>query len=148
MPHNQHPGIAFYIQSPTHGPQVLMSHISQFLQQQTREKDFYEGYWPSIQRNLLKQLQDVDLNQSMRSQRIWQGLGANDTQLHRNQQLANTVEAMTFDDIIRYATNMNLNQTFGELVLFSAGKFAPLQTAETDVISNIADFKSKVEFYL
>ena len=148
VPHNQHPGIAFYIQSPTHAPQVLMSHISQFLQQQTREKDFYEGYWPSIQRNLLKQLQDVDLNQSMRSQRIWQGLGANDTQLHRNQQLTNTVEAMTFEDITRYATNMNLNQTFGELVLFSAGKFAPLQTAETDVISNIADFKSKVEFYL
>ncbi len=148
VPHNQHPGIAFYIQSPSHGPQVLMSHISQFLQQQTREKDFYEGYWPSIQRNLLKQLQDVDLNQSMRSQRIWQGLGANDSQLHRNQQLANAIEAMTFDDIIRYATNMNLNQTFGELVLFSAGKFAPLQTAEPDKISHIADFKSKVEFYL
>ncbi|TPV61749.1 peptidase M16 [Aestuariibacter sp. GS-14] len=148
VPHNQHPGITFYIQSPTHGPQVLMSHISQFLQQQTRERAFYEGYWPNIQRNLLKQLQDVDLNQSMRSQRIWQGLGSNDSNLHRNQLIASTIESMSFDDIIGYATNMNLNQTFGELVLFSAGKFPPLQSEEQDTITHIADFKSRVEFYL
>ncbi|MGB0215536.1 MAG: insulinase family protein [Alteromonas oceani] len=148
VPHNQHPGIAFYIQSPNNAPQVLLDHISTFLQQQTSEKAFYEGYWPHIQRNLLKQLQDVDINQSMRSQNIWQSLGAKDPQLNTNQRLAQAIESMRFSDIERYATDMNLNQTFGQLVLYAPGKFKTMNVANDVFIPNIADFKSKVEFYL
>lgn len=146
--HNQHPGMAFYIQSPNIPPQELLEHISAFLQQQTNEKSFYEGYWPHIQRNLLKQLQDVDINQSMRSQRIWQSLGAGDPQLHNNQLIAKAIETMCFADIERYATDMNLNQTFGQLVLFAPGKFESINVSSNVNIPNIADFKSKVEFYL
>ena len=148
VPHNQHPGIAFYIQSPNNSPQVLLDHISAFLQQQTSEKAFYEGYWPHIRRNLLKQLQDVDINQSMRSQNIWQSLGADDPQLNTNQRLAQAIESMRFSDIERYATDMNLNQTFGQLVLYAPGKFKTMNVANEVFIPNIADFKSKVEFYL
>ncbi|GGF71802.1 peptidase M16 [Alteromonas lipolytica] len=148
VPHNQHPGIAFYIQSPNNAPQVLLEHISHFLQQQTKEKAFYEGYWPNIQRNLLKQLQDVDINQSMRSQNIWQSLGAGDPNLHTNQLIAQAIETMTFADIESYATDMNLNQTFGQLVLIAPGKFKSIAVSSDVAIANIADFKSKVEFYL
>lgn len=148
VPHNRHPGIAFYIQSPNNSPQVLLSHMSEFLLQQTKEKAFYAEYWPHIQRNLLKQLQDVDLNQSMRSQRIWQSLGAGDVSLSKNQSIADAIRNISFDDIERYATNMNLNQTFGQIVLYAPGRFKPIKTNELDNIANIADFKSKVEFYL
>ena len=55
---------------------------------------------------------------------------------------------MRFSDIERYATDMNLNQTFGQLVLYAPGKFKTMNVANEVFIPNIADFKSKVEFYL
>ncbi|MDC8831572.1 insulinase family protein [Alteromonas gilva] len=146
--HNQHPGIAFYIQSPNNSPQVLLEHITAFLHQQTSEKPFYENYWPHIQRNLLKQLQDADLNQSMRSQRIWQSLGANDPTLNHNLMIASTIETMQFTDIERYANDMSINQSFKQLVLSAPGKFPSISASPEASIANIADFKSKVEFYL
>ncbi|NVK55916.1 MAG: insulinase family protein [Alteromonadaceae bacterium] len=146
--HNQHPGIAFYIQSPNNSPQVLLEHITAFLKQQTSERAFYQNYWPHIQRNLLKQLQDADLNQSMRSQRIWQSLGANDPTLNHNLHVASTIESMQFSDIENYANDMSVNQSFKQLVLFAPGKFPSISAPHDVSIANIADFKSKVEFYL
>ncbi len=48
VPHNQHPGMAFYIQSPQCSPKQLLDAMTAFLFQQLNEIEFYRFYWPTI----------------------------------------------------------------------------------------------------
>jgi secreted Zn-dependent insulinase-like peptidase len=148
VPLNQHPGIAFYVQSPSSSPENILHEISTFLQSQINEIDFYRNYWPNIQHNLLKQLQEKDLNQSMKSQRLWLSLGMLDMSFNRNTQLAAKVSQLSFDDISDYAKKMNTRQVFGELILSAPGKFNSLQLLPEKNIRHIADFKSSASFFL
>lgn len=148
VPHNQHPGMAFYIQSPAYSPSILLQQMSEFLKSQVDEIDLYRQYWPNIQQNLLKQLQEKDLNQSMKSQRLWLSLGMLDMEFNRAKQLAATVAKMTFDDIQLYAQRMVTRQVFGELVLYAPGRFDTIIPPIENQIKHIADFKSTASYFL
>ena len=141
-PHNQHPGIAFYIQSPTHDPASLISAITQFLFQQLNELDFYRYYWPSIQNNLLKQLEERDLSLSMKSQRFWVSLGTRDIQFNRNTSLAECISELTFEHIEDYARKLANREHFGELVLYANGRFPDIGDQGENTVSSIASFKN------
>ena len=147
VPHNQHPGISFYVQSPTHGPEALLSAMTGFLFQQLHEIEFYQYYWSSIQQNLLKQLEERDLSLSMKSQRLWVSLGTKDLEFNRNIQLAECIGNISFNDIRSYATKLANRALFGEMVLFASGKFEPMGTPEESTISNIAAFKSNTPYF-
>ncbi|HBF71186.1 MAG TPA: peptidase M16, partial [Alteromonas australica] len=67
VPHNQHPGMAFYVQSPSTSPKKLLDAMTSFLFQQLDEIEFYRFYWPTIKQNMLKQLEERDLTLSMKS---------------------------------------------------------------------------------
>lgn len=141
VPHNQHPGMSFYIQSPTHSPDQLLEEITQFLFEQLKEIDFYQAYWDNIRQNLLKQLEDKDLSLSMKSQRLWISLGTEDYHFDRNQRLATMIESLDFDQISAYADKLANRELFGELVLFAQGKFTETASPTGLRVDDITAFK-------
>ncbi len=147
VPHNQHPGIAFYVQSPSYGPFHLLEAMTSFLYQQLDEIEFYRHYWPTIQQNLLKQLQEHDLSLPMKSQRLWVSLGIKDRGFNRNAQLAAQVSQLTFEDIQAYAQSLADRSLFGELVLYSRGKFDGINAPSDRSINSIASFKQRIPYF-
>lgn len=147
VPHNQHPGMAFYIQSPSHGPEVLLKEMTDFLFEQLDEIDFYRFYWSTIQKNLLKQLEERDLSLSMKSQRLWVSLGTQDLAFDRNAKLADLISRTSFQDIQSYATSIARRNVFGELVLFACGKFEPLDISDNKLLKDLAQFKKTTRYF-
>ncbi len=147
VPHNQHPGIAFYVQSPTHGPQQLLSAMTGFLYQQLKEIDFYRYYWPTIKQNLLKQLDERDMSLAMKSQRLWVSLGTKDLEFNRNTRLAECITDITFEAIQDFAARLADRTLCGELVLYANGKFSELATPGEDTVTDIAEFKRSSPYF-
>ncbi|MFC3093249.1 peptidase M16 [Alteromonas sediminis] len=147
VPHNQHPGLAFYAQSPTHDCETLFQAIIQFLREQINELSFYRGYWPSIQANLLKQISEPDHTLAMQSQRLWLNLGLNDPRNQRHDDLINCIENMQFNDLVDCANSLLARNTFGELVLYSEGQLASFSPDSGISVSNIELFKSNAPFF-
>ena len=147
VPHNQHPGIAFYVQSPNYSARKLLDAMTSFLFQQLDEIEFYRFYWPTIQQNLLKQLEERDLTLSMKSQRLWISLGTQDLAFNRNSQLAECINQLTFKDIQDYAQQLANRERCGEMVLFSCGKHAKLNTPANRTINSISQFKTQIPYY-
>ncbi|NMH59467.1 insulinase family protein [Alteromonas ponticola] len=146
VPHNQHPGFAFYIQSPGYAPEHLLTEIRQFITRQFDEISFYRTYWPTIQKNLLKQLEEKDLSQSMKAQRLWMALGNGDKTFSHNKRLAQKIHSLTFDDIKTYADAAANREKFGELVLYAPGKFEGLDE-NLPHITDIATFKRNTRYF-
>ena len=124
VPHNQHPGMAFYVQSPNNSAKTLLDAMTVFLFQQLEEIEFYRFYWSTIKQNLLKQLEERDLNLSMKSQRLWISLGTQDLSFNRNTQLAECISALSFE-----------------------GKHEKLETPKHRTINGISEFKSQIPYY-
>lgn len=147
VPHNQHPGIAFYVQSPDYGPTPILEAITTFLFQQLEEIDFYRFYWPTIQKNLLKQLEERDLTLSMKSQRLWVSLGTHDLAFDRNIKLAECIASLTFERIQEYAHALAERTHCGELILFSEGKHEPISSVAEQTITSISEFKRQASYF-
>lgn len=147
VPHNQHPGMAFYIQSPLAGPKQLLEAMTTFLYEQLNEIEFYRFYWPTIQQNLVKQLEERDLTLSMKSQRLWVSLGTQDLAFNRNTLLAQCIRSLTFEDIQHYADQLAKRERCGELILYSKGKFDGIEMRKKRKISSISDFKQQIPYY-
>lgn len=148
VPHNQHPGMAFYIQSPQCSPKQLLDATTEFLFQQLDEIEFYRFYWPTIQQNLVKQLEERDLTLSMKSQRLWVSLGTQDLEFNRNSKLAARIKTLSFEEIQAFADQLAKRERCGELVLYSSGKFKAIPTLQKRTINSIAEFKKKIPYYL
>lgn len=147
VPHNQHPGMAFYIQSPQCSPKKLLDATTSFLYQQLHEIEFYRFYWPNIQQTLVKQLEERDLTLSMKSQRLWVSLGTQDFGFNRNTKLAEHIKALSFEEIQRFANQLAKRERCGELVLYSRGKFAPIAKLRRQTIESISDFKQQICYH-
>lgn len=147
VPHNQHPGIAFYVQSPTHDCQQLRHAMIEFLREQINQINYYRSYWPNIQHSLFKQLSEPDLSLAMQSQRYWLNLGLQDAKCERLDQLTNAVSNMQFADIYHYAEKLLKRDTFGELLLFSPGKLGGINHNHGKLIDNISLFKENARFF-
>ena len=147
VPHNQHPGMAFYIQSPQCSPKHLLDAMTDFLFQQLNEIEFYRFYWSTIQQNLIKQLEERDLTLSMKSQRLWVSLGTQDLGFNRNVKLAERVKALSFEEIQDFAHQLAKRERCGELVLFSKGKFEAISTQGKRTINSISHFKQEIPYY-
>jgi secreted Zn-dependent insulinase-like peptidase len=147
VPHNQHPGMAFYIQSPQCSPKQLLDAMTAFLFQQLNEIEFYRFYWPTIQQNLIKQLEERDLTLSMKSQRLWVSLGTQDLEFNRNAKLAERIKGLSFEEIQDFAYQLAKRERCGELVLFSRGKFESIPTQEKRTINSISEFKKEIPYY-
>ena len=84
VPHNQHPGMAFYIQSPQCSPKQLLDAMTAFLFQQLNEIEFYRFYWPTIHKTLLSSYEET---YSFDEASVWASFGTQDLEFNEMQSL-------------------------------------------------------------
>ncbi len=119
VPYNQHPGMAFYVQSPQYSAQYLITIIRDFLQKLTVNLLPYQKKWPDIKRGVMKQLCGKDANLGMKSQRLWSALSNQDYLFTQSQDIMNELSNLEFSDLMSFVNGLALGQNIGELILYS-----------------------------
>lgn len=146
VPHNQHPGIVFYVQSPSYSANELFHAMMSFLKDQINNLALYESFWPNIRNNLLKQVSDPDSNLAMQSQRIWLDLASGDSKQLRNQQLINAITSFSFEQLVAFSKSVIQRESFGEMLLYAPGKHLPIKEDLGQTIQDLEKFKSQAQY--
>ncbi|WP_225442078.1 insulinase family protein [Shewanella sp. WPAGA9] len=146
LPLNRHPGMIFYIQSPTTGPRNLLEAIDEFIadfnyavMQITKEQ------WEATKLGLINQILEKDANLKSRSQRYWVCLGNRDYDFKQRERVVEEIKKFTRADLIKFiVTNMRSKHS-DRLVMFNAGEqhdhLDPLPTATK--ITDLKGFKAQ-----
>ncbi len=119
LPFNQHPGLSFYVQSPLASAAQLVEAIHKFLNQVNEDMLSFSSLWSTLKQGVVKQLSEKDTNLSMKSQRLWMGIGNNDSNFDQHLRLINTVAQLDFATFCHFYQRMLLRDGFGELILYS-----------------------------
>ena len=109
VPFNQHPGMAFYVQSPQYSAEYLITTIRDFLQKFTVDLQQYQKNWNDIKQGVMKQLCQNDANLSMKSQRLWSALGNRDYAFSQNKDTANELTNIEFSDLMTFVKGLVLS---------------------------------------
>ena len=147
LPLNRHPGMIFYIQSPSTGPRVLLEAIDEFIadfsyavMQITNEQ------WESTKQGLISQIMEHDANLKTRGQRYWVSLGNRDYQFDQRESVAAKVETLTRADLIKFMMQRMRSKHCDRLVLFSCGEqHSKQQLMSNNMISDLRAFKQAAE---
>ncbi|MCC2615174.1 insulinase family protein [Aestuariibacter halophilus] len=148
MPFNQHPGLALYIQSPVADAWTLQMEIKQFVRECLQDPRQFVDIWPKVQESVYRQLLESDTTLSMKSQRLWMAIGNPQLSFERQNELAEAVRSLTFDDITRYCEHLLSDEQFGELVLYCRGNKQLASPIEGQSITDIRAFKSNARYML
>lgn len=146
MPFNQHPGMAFYIQSPVAPANILVSEILNFLCETQQHMDYFQQVWMQVKSSVSKQLAEKDTNLSMKSQRLWMAIGNDDFTFSAQQRLAKALEDLQFEDIKAFFDQLVNRQGFGEITLVCEGKITTDKTIKGTLIEDINEFKSRANY--
>jgi secreted Zn-dependent insulinase-like peptidase len=142
IPYNRHPGIGFYIQSPNHPAEYLIDAIHLFLQRTVENIEQFSPIWEALKKGVMKQLMENDANLSMKSQRLWMAIGNQDSTFTYNTQMTQTILDTNFYELKAYLVSLLNRQGFGEAILYS-GELKHIPTSfQTEVITDIQNFKS------
>ncbi|MCF2950351.1 insulinase family protein [Paraglaciecola aquimarina] len=117
IPYNQHPGLAFYIQSPHASVEQLIQAIHQFMQNFSNNLLEYSSIWQSIKKGVIKQLSEKDTNLSMKAQRLWMAISNNDFDFSNSQKMFQTIEKLELSDLVSFFEKLITKQGFGEIIL-------------------------------
>ncbi|TDF39884.1 peptidase M16 [Alteromonadaceae bacterium M269] len=147
FPFNQHPGIAFYVQSPNANVDRLYQEMMGCLKQFSSElQNFPETQWQSMKRSVINQLSDKDANLSIKAQRLWIAIGNNDIQCLRRQKLIDALKNITLNCISQYCEAMLNGVNVGRICLYCSGKNNPKPSIPGYKVNDIYDFKSSANF--
>ena len=142
FPFNQHPGMAFYIQSPLLSATELTNEIHDFIRDAIDKLTHHpKDEWLRIKQGVIKQLLDKDSSLSMKSQRYWLAIGNKDSNFEQHKLLARCIQELELDAIKHFAQALYLREGFGEIILYCAGdKSTALQQSGIE-IDDINQFK-------
>lgn len=122
LPLHKHPGMIFYVQSPTAGPLQLLEAIDEFIAdfnyavlQITNEQ------WEATKQGLINQILEQDTNLKTRSQRYWVAVGNKDYDFNQREKVAADVKALTRADLLKFMMEKMRTKHSDRLVLFSTG---------------------------
>jgi secreted Zn-dependent insulinase-like peptidase len=122
MPLNRHPGIVFYVQSPTAGSAHLLAAIDEFL------NAFYmvllelsDYQWHSSKRGLLNQIMTPDANLKAKGQRLWVAIGNKDLSFSHRETVIEEIKALTRADMIRFVVDELKPRTANRVVMTNQG---------------------------
>ncbi|MGI2208851.1 insulinase family protein [Shewanella baltica] len=148
LPLNRHPGLIFYIQSPTTGPLHLLEAIDEFIadfnyavMQITNEE------WESTKVGLISQIMEHDANLKTRSQRYWVSVGNRDYQFNQRELVVNEITKLTRTDLLKFMMRKMRTKHSDRLVLFSTGEQHKTQAAllSEKMITDLKTFKQTAE---
>ncbi len=122
LPLHKHPGMIFYVQSPTAGPLQLLEAIDEFIAdfnyavlQITNEQ------WEVTKQGLINQILEKDTNMKTSSQRYWVAIGNKDYSFNQREQVAAHVSELTRADLLKFMMDKMRSKNSDRLVLFSTG---------------------------
>jgi secreted Zn-dependent insulinase-like peptidase len=148
LPLNRHPGIIFYVQSPTTGPRQLLEAIDEFIadfnyavMQITNEQ------WESTKQGMISQIMENDTNLKTRSQRYWVSLGNRDYQFNQRETVVAEVMKLTRADLIKFMVAHMRSKDCDRLVLFSCGEQHHSQASlrSDNMIVDLKAFKEQAD---
>ncbi|QSX35950.1 insulinase family protein [Shewanella sedimentimangrovi] len=148
LPLNRHPGMIFYIQSPTAGPLQLLEAIDEFIadfsyaiMQITKEQ------WEDTKSGLINQIMEHDANLKTRSQRYWSSIGNKDYGFNQRELVVEEIEQLTRADLIRFMMQKMRTKHCDRLVLFSCGEQHRHQQPLTSdkMITDLRSFKLQAD---
>lgn len=145
-PHNQHPGIVFYVQSPTYSANELFLAMMSFLKEQINNLALYKSFWPNIRNNLLKQVSDPDTNLAMQSQRMWLDLASGNPTQSPKQQLIKAIESFSFEQLVSISKSVIQRENFGEMLLYAPGKYSSISNELGKPINDLDAFKANAQY--
>lgn len=96
FPVNKRPGLAVYIQSPTHSSHDLYMAITDVLQEFVRNIGEFEPIFDSFKASLKKQFSSFDTNTNQLAQRLWMDFDELGTSTENNQ-MDDVINVLTFD---------------------------------------------------
>ncbi|SEK45138.1 Secreted Zn-dependent peptidases, insulinase-like [Colwellia chukchiensis] len=103
IPINRYPGIAFYIQSPHTDAGTLKQAMTAFIAEAKQYVlNLPNEHWQHLQAGLSGQLQEKDTNLRIKSQRYWAAICNQDTSFTQKQELINTIEGLSIDEVIAF----------------------------------------------
>lgn len=148
LPLNRHPGIIFYIQSPTTGPLQLLEAIDEFIadfnyavMQITNEQ------WETTKLGLINQVMEHDSNLKTRSQRYWVSVGNKDYLFNQRELVVEEIAKLTRADLIKFMMKKMRTKHSDRLVLFSTGEQHQHQEALSSnrMITDLKSFKQHAD---
>lgn len=147
FPFNQHPGMAFYIQSPGSSAVELVEAIHSFIQQAIDSLDEYpQQEWLRIKHGVIKQLLDKDSSLSMKSQRLWLAIGNKDFEFNQHKRLAQTISELDLHEVKTFCQQLLLRNGFGEIILYSDGQGKSTSSLEGIKITDVNLFKQQAQY--
>ncbi len=148
LPLNRHPGMIFYVQSPTTGPRQLLEAIDEFIadfnyavMQITNEQ------WESTKQGMISQIMEHDTNLKTRSQRYWVSLGNRDYGFNQREMVVAEVEKLTRAHLIKFMVAHMRSRDCDRLVLFNSGEQHHSQTSlrSDNMIVDLKTFKHQAD---
>lgn len=122
LPLHRHPGMIFYIQSPSAGPLTLLQAIDEFIadfnyavMQITTEQ------WEDTKRGLVQQVMEHDANQKTRSQRYWASIGNKDYSFDQRERVVNEILTLNRSDLIQFNMAHLRTKHADRLVIYNTG---------------------------
>jgi secreted Zn-dependent insulinase-like peptidase len=102
-PFNTRAGIAFYIQSPQHDSQTLLSRHAQFITQFVAQLDSLDiQTWQEALQALRLQVAEKDKNLRLRAQRLWIAITNDDHQFDMQKRLVAQIDNLQKDTFVSY----------------------------------------------
>ncbi|GGI83557.1 peptidase M16 [Shewanella gelidii] len=144
LPLNRHPGMIFYVQSPSAGPLQLLEAIDEFIAdfnyavlQITNEQ------WETTKLGLIQQILESDSNLKTRSQRYWISIGNKDHQFNQRENVVEQIKQLTRADLIRFMVASMRSKNSDRLVLYNTGEQHKQQTQlnTRHVLTDLRAFK-------
>lgn len=146
LPHNQHPGIALYIQSPNYSAEQLIIAMQQFLNEFSLALGEFEAVWTSLKAGVIRQLSQTDSHLSMKSQRLWMSIGNKDFNFSYNEKLVATIKQLNFSQLVEFNQRLLMQRQFGELVLISAKNSKIKINPDWQLIPSVTNFKKRANY--
>lgn len=148
MPFSQHPGMAFYIQSPNVPASQLVHEIKGFIEHSLNNVAMFEPIWKQVKYSVIKQLEEKDTNLTVKSQRYWMAIGNEDHEFEQASKLAHAVQTLEFVDVIAFCSSILNRENVGELVLYSQGKNPTAINSDAKIIQDLAAFKDNANYII
>lgn len=142
-PINQHPGLAFYVQSNVASTEVIIDVIHQFMSQQALQMDMLSDEdFEQIRQSLCFQIGEKPINSSLKAQKIWVELGNGDYLNKKQKRLHQATTTIKKDEFITRAKEILTLIDSSKITLFTYKTNKSEIKLPGQLITNFDDFRT------
>lgn len=132
FPVNKRPGLAVYIQSPSHSSNNLYSAMTEVLKEFVKNINEFAPIFDNFKESLKKQFRVFDANTNQLAQRLWMDFDDVDISID-NDQMVQVIDALTFDTFKQGCENLTADNFVGTAIFITE--------PETELDNSFAGFE-------